>query len=424
MLKLVFCLSSAVACCGAEVAAQQAFDQVRAKIARQLSAAANYTCVLTVDRSVNFASRRQSSGCANKDRSAEHPFMHDRLRLDVAVSEGREIFSWHGGRQFSTAGVDEIVKSGPISSGSFVGYLRNILFTRGVSISLDRGRSGDKSLQFDYYVPVTQSSFQVKGRRGKFIVPFYGSFSVRSDTFQLQSLSVRASEFPRESEVCAADTDVSYQNVQIAGKDLLVPSSFQLHLQDRDAADTWSQSQYTQCREFRGESSIRFDFDESTQAQSDTILRDEWLPAGMNLHVRLTTPLTDQSSFTGDPVEGVLLNSVHVRKLNITVPKGALLAGVVSRMELRYQPTRHYVVAIHWDRLTFGQNTLLLDANPNPLDSQGRAYGRAYTHATLTDSPGDQSVFVWPAAHFHMDRNFAAYYQTTDRPPEANNPQQ
>ncbi len=64
--------------------------------------------------------------------------MHDRLRLDVAVSEGNEIFSWHGGSKFSSAGVNGVVKSGPISSGSFVGYLRNILFTQGVAISSEQ----------------------------------------------------------------------------------------------------------------------------------------------------------------------------------------------------------------------------------------------------------------------------------------------
>ncbi len=267
MLKLVFSLSFAIACSGAEIAAQEAFNRAQEKIARQLSAVANYTCVLTVDRSMYVERKRRETGCAGSDRASEKPFMHDRLRLDVAVSEGTEIFSWHGGRKFSSAGVNEIVKSGPISSGSFVGYLRNILFTPGVAIHLDKAGTTDKSYKFNYYVPFNKSAYEVKGRRGDFIVPYHGSFALRSDTFELQSLSVNTSDIPRAAEVCSADTDISYQNLEIAGKSLLIPSAFQLHLLDTHSLDAWSQSEYTQCREFRGESTIRFNFDDSAQTR-------------------------------------------------------------------------------------------------------------------------------------------------------------
>src|SRR3954454_491689 len=168
MLKLAFSLSFALTCCGAEITPQEAFNRAQEKIARQLSAVANYTCVLTVDRTLYVERRRRESGCTGSDRASEKPFMHDRLRLDVAVSEGTEIFSWHGGRKFSSSGVNEIVKSGPISSGSFVGYLRNILFTPGVSIHLDKAATTDKSYKFDYYVPSNKSAYQVKGRKGDF----------------------------------------------------------------------------------------------------------------------------------------------------------------------------------------------------------------------------------------------------------------
>jgi hypothetical protein len=367
MLKLAFSLSFAIACCGEEITAQQAFNRAQEKVARQLSAVANYTCILTVERTLYLDRKKRDTGCTGSDRASEKRFMHDRLRLDVAVSEGTEIFSWHGGQTFSSAGVNEIVKSGPISSGSFVGYLRNILFTPGVAIHLDRAASTEKTYKFNYYVPFDKSAYAVKGRRGDFIVPYHGSFALRSDTFDLQSLSVNATDVPPAAEVCSADTDISYQNLEVAGKSLLVPSTFQLHLLDTHAIDAWSQSQYTQCREFRGESTIRFDFDDSAQTQSTAVVHDEWLPAGIDLHVRLNTTVTDGQTFTGDSVQGLLLNSFQVKGLNVTVPKGATVSGVVSKMELRYEPTRRYVVAIHWDRITFGQNSLRLRAHPRRL---------------------------------------------------------
>src|SRR3954464_12264076 len=108
-LLLLFCFSGF--CYGEQMTAQEVFDRARANIARQLSAVANYTCVLTVDRTLYVEPARLASGCKGADRMAEKPFIHDRLRLDVAASEGKEIFSWHGGSKFSSAGVNDVVKS-------------------------------------------------------------------------------------------------------------------------------------------------------------------------------------------------------------------------------------------------------------------------------------------------------------------------
>ncbi len=416
-LALIFCLSAV--CYGEELTAQEVFDRARANVARQLSAVANYTCVLTVDRTLYVEPPRFASGCKGADRITEKPFMHDRLRLDVAVSEGKEIFSWHGGSKFSSSGVNDVVKSGPISSGSFVGYLRNILFTQGVAISLNKAESSKEAYAFRYYVPLNSSGYHVRGGgKGSFLVPYHGTFVVRGDTFQLQSLSVNTGDIPKAAEVCAADSEISYQNVEIAGKSLLIPKSFQLHMLDANAVDTFSQSEYSQCREFRGESTLRFDFDDSPQGQSTATVHDEWLPAGAELHVRLSSTIDDQKSFTGDPVGGVLLNPVRVKNLNITVPKGAVLSGVVSRMEMRYQPNRYYVVAIRWDRMTWGQNSLLLNAKPRHLYPQGRRFGPGYSGRSsrpTIDEFEEEGTFVWPSNHFRMDQTFTAFFETTER---------
>ncbi len=136
--------------------------------------------------------------------------------------------------------------------------------------------------------------------------------------------------------------------------------------------------------------------------------------------MRLGTVITEQKSFTGDPVEGVLLNAVQVKTLKLTVPKGAVLSGVVSRLELLYRPTRHYLVAIHWDRLTWGQNSLLLSANPRRLYPEGRRFGPGYSRdaSEATNDEGEGN-FVWPSNHFRMDQTFTAYFETADRPKES-----
>jgi hypothetical protein len=69
-------------------------QRIRANVGQQVSRVANYTCVESVDRSYFFDSFNRISGCANYRKAPpKQLYMRDRLRLDVAVSEGREIFS-------------------------------------------------------------------------------------------------------------------------------------------------------------------------------------------------------------------------------------------------------------------------------------------------------------------------------------------
>jgi hypothetical protein len=229
---------------------------------------------------------------------------------------------------------------------------------------------------------------------------------------------VDTSDIPKAAEVCNADTKIAYQSVDIAGKSLLIPKSFELHMLDADTIDTFSQSEYTECREFRGESTVRFDFDDSPKGQSGAVVHDQAVPAGVRLHVRLITPIDDHKSFTGDPVQGVLLQPLVVKTLGISVPKGAIVSGVLSRMELRYQPTREYLVAIHWDRLTSGQNSYLLNATAVRQYPNGRRFGAGYSGSSQMADDSADGTFIWPSNHFRMDQTFTAYFENAAPPKE------
>jgi hypothetical protein len=61
--------------------------------------------------------------------SAGYLIVRNRLRLDVAVVDGAETFSWAGARQFETSHVEDLVKSGAAGSGEFISYLTSVFWT-------------------------------------------------------------------------------------------------------------------------------------------------------------------------------------------------------------------------------------------------------------------------------------------------------
>ena len=404
-------------CTGADTSWQEALQRIRANVSQQLGKAANYTCVEAVDRSYFFDPVDRVAGCPTYRKAPpKQLYMHDRLRLDVAVSEGREIFSWHGGKSFSSRGIDDIVRSGPISSGSFIGYLRNIFFETGVIIRF-AGRTssvGEDLYTFDYVVPRGSSRYQVANGKKRWIVPFHGRFTGGGTNYELRSLQVIGDEMPPESEICSAGSEIEYQLVDIAGKTSLIPKRYVLNMDSSNHVYTTSRSEYTQCREFRGESTLSFDVNGSAATQQTPIVSDEWLPAHITLHVRLRTPIDDRTSFTGDPVEGYLADSVKVKDSGITIPKDSVLSGIITRLELYTEPFKYYLVSIHFQRLTFGPNSFLLDAAPkaSSTDKQQLFYTyRGHIPVALADEL-KKGVFVWASSHFHKDQHFVADWQT------------
>ena len=404
-------------CAGTELSWQEILQHLRANVSQQLSRAANYACVESIDRSYFLTATARFPGCADYGKLPKQWYKHDRLRLDVAVSEGHEIFSWHGGKSFSLKGIDDVVRSGPISSGSFVGYLRNIFFDAGVTIRFAGHTSstdGDSYI-FDYVVPRGSSRYQVSNGKKRWIVSYHGRFTGSGTNYELTSLQLTADEVPSESGICSAGSKIEYQLVNIAGKDSLIPKRYVLDMSGSDHVHTTSQSDYTQCREFRGESTLSFDVNDNVIVQQQTpVVRDEWLPAGTTLHVRLRTPVDDRTSFTGDPVEGLLINPVKVKGSDIVIPKDAVLYGIITKLEAYAEPFKHYLVSIRFQRLTFGPNSYLLDAFPRSLDADRRWLYEAYSRQIPPDIVADlnRGVFVWTSSHFHKDQHFTADWKT------------
>src|SRR5581483_11656577 len=115
---------------------EQILAYVAQNVAAQIAKAQNYTCVETIDRTYFVNKWPMRPGCSSPMSARNRKrFMHDRLRLDIAVSQTGEMYSWHAEKKFSSGRLSEVVSSGPISSGNFVGYLYNIFLDKGTHFS-------------------------------------------------------------------------------------------------------------------------------------------------------------------------------------------------------------------------------------------------------------------------------------------------
>ncbi len=316
-------------------------EKIRVKVAEQLARSRNYTCVQTIDRSYFQSAFRTRSACGVVSPNDQDEIMHDRLRLNVAVSDGGEIYSWQGDRKFSSTPVDKIVQGGPISSGSFVGFLGNIFIRPGIEFiyrgSTDKGSV--EAVHFDYRVRRAVSRFRVEGEGNRSaIVPFHGSFTANAGSFELIQLRILADQIPSDLAICATDNEVQYQLAEISGNLTLIPRTFELRVNADHHFDTVSRSTYSQCHEFQAVSTLHFDAPGESKQVTGKADIEQWLPGGLTLPLALTSRIDAKTAYTGAPVEAVTTGPVRDAQGKTLIPQGTGLHGIITQLERFYRP--------------------------------------------------------------------------------------
>jgi len=376
-----------------------------------LSQSDNYICAQDLAR-FYYTSAPAETVCQQPPELPSAPmFLEDRLKLDVAVSQGGEIYSWHGERKFSANSVAEVVREGPISSGSFTGYLRNIFGERGVQFQF-KGRTkldGVELFQFDYEVPLAVSHYDIESGKGFERTPFHGSFSARTGNFELYSLTVTAEgdKLSSKTNICAAETRLTYQNVKIGGHESLLPASFDLLIGTHARVFTESKGRYSSCREYRGESTVSYDTDgDSSAAAKPAELQSEPLNTGLVLPIVLSTEIDEDSAYAGLPVEATLQHDVKIRK-GEKLLRGATLRGTLTQFQIYHQPSHAVSLKMEFSSITDGNKLYLCDATHRPMQellqsSMGRGRRMSPVATTVSD-PADGSL-LFRVKHLHLKK--------------------
>lgn len=394
--------------CAAAQEPAEILGRIRHNVAAQVSRSANYSCVETVER--NYYLLPQAGGaCGRASAGALKPYLRDRLRLDVAVSRQSEIYSWHGENNFTSTSVAEVVRNGPISSGGFIGYLMNIFLEPNISISYV-GESNN-SYNFQYEVSLPNSRYRTPTSKGYARIPFHGAFSADATSFQLKDLVVTGNDFPEAADICFAESQVRYQIARISGGDSLIPSGFLLSIGNRTPSlFTESRGAYSECREFKGESTIVFDAsgEPSKGADLHPVVKQK-MAAGKILHIKLTTPIDDRTSFTGDRVEGVVEGPW----------KNASVRGVITELATRYDPAIHYYVKIEFEQMTADGQVYSLRALHKPTGKEAAKLYFLFGEHLPEDVSKEirQGTIVLYAKHLRLKPGFTEDWVTV-APPE------
>ena len=331
-------------------------SRIKRHMAQVLSRQPNYTCLETIERSFRTPKAKRFQ-------------LQDALNLEVAVVEGKELYSWPGEREFKERDLREFAPTGAIANGSFAIHAHSVFITGTPQIKYigEEAMDGRTVAHYDYEVPQYRSGYQIRMGNLKGISGYRGSFWNDVETLDLIRLDVEAMEIPPHLPLKASKETLRYERVKIGESDFLLPKASELIMEDIQGGQNRNTISFSRCRQYSGESTLSFaDVPEDTAAPIAPAALPEVIvvPAGLMVELELLTPVQFPGNAIGDEVEARVRRDVK-RKGAVLIPKGASIKGNVAVLSLQKDSrgNRGLMVALQWREISF-------DGKVGPFEGQ------------------------------------------------------
>jgi hypothetical protein len=245
---LLLCLALALCGFAQQQDPMKILIQLRHKVADSLSRVPRYLCTEVVDRQTLRISNnsRVPSSCPDlvtavqESKAKEKLLSSDRLRLDVALADNREIYSWVGEGRFGDQSLSQLVRIGSTSTGSFAGFLHAIFAADGATFSYigETQSNGHRVLQYGFAVPLWRSGYTIANASLRRVTAYGGTFIADAATLDLLRLEIQAESIPAELNICAASSTMDYAKLRIKNVDFLLPAEADTHVINADGRES------------------------------------------------------------------------------------------------------------------------------------------------------------------------------------------
>jgi hypothetical protein len=323
----------------------------------------NHTCVETIQRDRFQPTHHAPTSCdallARRQQSGAGAFLKadimDRLRLDVALAEDREIYSWAGASRFEEGDIDELIPEGPIGTGPFAAMLLSIFAPRNPRFFYDGDTSlaGQRLMQFSFTMPREESEYRVKAGTDWLITGYSGTLLVEPRTATLVRLTVRTDELPPATTACEVDSTLDYTTVQLGGLGYLLPKSAHQRFISRNGSEAENAISFASCREYQAEATLSFGGGVQEKAGHEAKPETDGWPVGLPVTVELAADIALDQAAAGDRIEGRLASPIVDFLKRTLAPVGAVLSGRLMRVETRYSSPPEITIAVRWETIEF-----------------------------------------------------------------------
>lgn len=361
---------------GEQLDPNQVLQRAIGRIAENTRALKRLTCEEHTTRRFYLASSKDPNAAG----SAEAPswqgrnlFWSDRLRVEMSLFDGKNVFSWVGGGRFD-ADLDRLITDGATLSGVLGPFDVSVLLN-----DADPSRfryegtvpaPGGTLARYSYEVPVEKSHLLFPDGSGKRALPYAGFFLVNPASGDLRRLCIQLDHFARGAQISLGAVETDYGVESISGSAAFIPVSSTMRLVFKQGQLAVNAMQYTNCRVFQAESALYFGDAPPANAIALGKAISEQLPAvpkNRLVKLALNRPIDSATASTGDAVEAHVLKSLKGQDGRVVIPAGANAHGRILRLIQYATPQSSVELVLRFDAIDIGGQPVSLRFAPPDL---------------------------------------------------------
>jgi hypothetical protein len=249
-LWLSSCLSASALLAAAPNPREDLLGRAKAHISEMLARLPNYTCTEKIERAMHPA----ETCCF---------YVKDTVRLEVSFVGGMELFARPGAPKFEQESLSRMVRGkGAIATGGFASHARAIFSgdTTEFQYAGAGKQQGRSAHRFDFRVPLGKSELALTLGPQREIMAYRGSFWVDAENLDLLRLEIRVDGkgMQKMSVVEVTDT-IEYARTRIGASEFVLPNRSIFQVSYSTGAATRNTTQFGACRQYAGQSVIKFD---------------------------------------------------------------------------------------------------------------------------------------------------------------------
>jgi len=309
----------------------------------------------------------------------------DRLRVELSLFDGKDMFSWPGGNTFDSD-IDNLISNGATLSGILGPFDVSVLLNDADPSSFryqDTVTAFGKTLvRYAYKVPVQKSHLIISDLAEKRVpVPYEGFFLVDASTGDLRRLCVELNDFPQNTNLSLGAVATDYGAHTIGDTVAFVPVSSTMRLLFKQGALAVNAMQYVDCHQFQAESTLHFNGvpEASGGTQKSISERLPTIPKNRVVKLALSTAIDSHTASTGDLVQAHVVKSLKGKDGEILIPAGALVRGRILRLVQYAPPYNSVQLILKFDQIALNGSIAGVRLSPREAVPQDGAQNLYYT---------------------------------------------
>jgi hypothetical protein len=274
----------------------------------------------------------------------------DRLRLDVALTKQGEILSWAGETRFDDRPIDELIREGPIGTGIFAALLASVFDQDVQTFRFERDvvSNGKDMLEFSFEVPQPRSHYRVKAGTDWVFSAYRGSFNIDPVREEVAALRMETAILPPAAFTCQSRTQVDFTMTAIGAGVFPMASRARQQFIASDGNEAINITQFSDCREYRGESNIRFGEESVPAGASKPVSAkppEPVIPGNIDFSMELTEPIDASTAAAGDRFTARLRSPIRESRTTLA-PAGARVEGRILRVQISHYPDQSALLVL------------------------------------------------------------------------------